>query len=57
MLNVECRMMNVESDELIRQPFCNSTFSIQHSTFFYYDQEAFHLIYMYVFVRHDFHQL
>ena len=52
-------MLSVESDGLIRQPFCNSAFSIQHSTFnfFYYDQEAFHLIYMYVFVRHDFHQL
>lgn len=57
MLNVECRMMNVESqtDEFV------SHSATQHSAFniqlFYYDQEAFHLIYMYVFVRHDFHQL
>ena len=51
--------MNVGSDGLIRQSFLQ--LSIQHSAFniqlFYYDQEAFHLIYMYVFVRHDFHQL
>ena len=50
-------MMNVESqtDEFV------SHSATQHSAFniqlFYYDQEAFHLIYMYVFVRHDFHQL
>lgn len=52
-------MMNVGSDGLIRQSFLQ--LSIQHSTFniqlFYYDQEAFHLIYMYDFAGNDIHEL
>ena len=52
-------MMNVGSDGLIRQSFLQ--LSIQHSAFniqlFYYDQEAFHLIYMHDFARDDFYGL
>lgn len=52
-------MMNVGSDGLIRQSFLQ--LSIQHSAFniqlFYYDQEAFHLIYMYDFAGNDIHEL
>ena len=57
MLNVECRMMNAESqtDEFV------SHSATQHSAFniqlFYYDQEAFHLIYMYAISSSNFHQL